>query len=236
MKIQNIVGILPICKIILILFTISILITLVVFLTSSEAIESCRSPEINPYVIFNVSPQSNEVIYSASHMKEIKQSIKDFEDNEHNNFIGIIKDGNYSIILKDDGDMIIESVYGLGGTWQYDLTPECLGKTHLELSPQTTDAVAGIALYRIKLELPDEANNLKPKYVDLYDVWCENKWCLWKSNNLLHTEGRFYVNYGQNVVYVIDKSYSVTSPGFLRYHDHKSEIFIKIVILFAVMH
>ncbi|MEA2034290.1 MAG: hypothetical protein U9N40_02180 [Euryarchaeota archaeon] len=214
------------CKIIFILLMLSSFLTLIVYFTSSEAIEIWQIPETNPYVLLNASPQSNEIICSTLNQKEIKQSFKGLDEIlVDKNFIGIIKDGNYTIALIDRGDEILEVVSGCGNTWQYLLTPECLGKTHFEkMSPEIRDAEAGMALYRIELTLPDEGSNQKKKYVDIYDVWCENGWSFWGSKNLLHTEGRFYVNYGQAVLHVIDKSYLVTSTGFYQYQNCRSEI------------
>lgn len=213
-------------EVIAILLILSSCLTLVVYLTSSEATKIGKIPTNSPYTLLNISPQSNEIVFPASNRIGVEQSFNSLEEiSVGKSFVDIAKDGDYTVVLIDQGDTILEIVSDDSGTRQYLLTPVCLGEVRFEeLSPETTDVEAGVALYRIELTLPDEGSSPELKYVDIFDVWCENGWHSWGSTNLLHTEGRFYVDYGRAVLHVTDRSYAVTPTGFYQHQDCHSEV------------
>lgn len=213
------------CKIILVLLALSVLYTIIVYFTSSGSSEAWQSPEINPYRQFNVTPQSFTSKHATNNYEQINQLCNDPDEVHSNNrIIGSFQEGNYTITLTDQGDEILESVSGYGNKLEYSLKPERIGITHFdEESLEIPDTTAGIVLYRISLKMPENESDQKIKNIDIYDVWSERAWHLGENKNIMHTEGRFYVNYGQEIIRVIDKSYSVTSPFFDRYQDCSAE-------------
>lgn len=213
-------------EVIVILLILSSCLTLVVYLTSSEATRIGKIPMNNPYTLLNVSPQLNEVVLPGSNWTGVEQSFNNLEEIlVGKNCVDIVKDRDYTVVLIDQGDTILEVVSGASGTRQYLLTPVCLGEIRFEeLSPEMIDIEAGVTLYRIELTVPDDVGSPELMYVDIFDVWCKNGWYSWGSTNLLRTEGRFYIDYGRAVLHVTDRSYAVTSTGFYQYQDCRSEV------------
>lgn len=154
-------------EVIAILLILSSCLTLVVYLTSSEATKIGKIPTNSPYTLLNISPQSNEIVFPASNRIGVEQSFNSLEEiSVGKSFVDIAKDGDYTVVLIDQGDTILEIVSGGGSTRQYLLTPVCLGEIRFEeLSLETNDVEAGMALYRIELTLPDEGSGPELKYV-----------------------------------------------------------------------
>jgi hypothetical protein len=212
--------------IIFILFALSISYTLMIFLISSEPLPPWQSPKFNPSVQYTIPLHPDTLRLSAGN-SETKNPLFNTSGKNHGNYsiIGPFKEGNYSIILVDRGDEILESVSGNGGTWHYSLEPVCMNRTFFdEQSLGVPDTTAGIALYRLPVQLPENVSFQTMKNIDLYDVWVEREWNMGMSRNSIHTEGRFVGIYGQEIIQVIDKSYSVSSPWFDQYQNSPTEI------------
>jgi hypothetical protein len=214
-----------IVKIILILLTVSIFYTLVIFLISSESLKPWQSPEINPYASFSISPHL-DILTNTTRNYESTNQFRNNPEGIHGNktVIGPFKDGNYTITLVDQDDEILEIISGYGNTGQYLLKPERISKTNFdERSLGIPDTTAGIALYRITLQKPENESDQRLKNIEIYDTWVEREWNMGISRNVIHTEGRFFGIYGQEIIQVIDKSYSVSSPLFEKCQNCRTE-------------
>lgn len=209
----------------IIVMILSSLVTVFIYFASSETISGYKSNIVNPYSYLNHSSYSCEIISSPLNPDEIYSNTNYLENKTiAKNLIGVIEHGDYTIALIDNGNNILEIISRDSDTWDYILLPECLNKMNfLNKSTKSNNLEAGMAFYRVKIELPEKKTVSLLRSIDIYDVWCENRWSGLGFNNLLHTEGRYYINKGQNVVKIIDKSYSSTSVGFYERNSYISQ-------------
>lgn len=200
----------------LVLLLISIFYSGTMFLISSGPLPPWQSPEISPRIQSDIASQPDTLQFSAMDNETKSRIFSSSENNQGTTtIIRPFRQGNYTITLTDRRDEILEYVSGDGGTWQYSLQPECINRTNFdEQSLGIPDTTAGIVWYRVLLQLPVNGSHQPLNTIDMYDVWVEREWNMGMNKNLIHTEGRFFGIYGQEIIEVIDKSYSVSSQLF----------------------
>jgi len=135
------------------------------------------------------------------------------------NIIGLIEYNGYEILLLDQNDSVLEIISDGTTTTQQVIKPVHLGekefKTDSVFEPTsigtTTGAKKGAEISRIDIQLPEKSGKYSVKSVQAITVWREDWWDYLGELNLLHTQGRFYVDIGITVSSVIDQSYAQTA-------------------------
>ncbi|MFW6186362.1 MAG: hypothetical protein ACOC5C_06745, partial [Halobacteriota archaeon] len=139
------------------------------------------------------------------------------EDVNEETIIGILEAHGFQIVLVDRDDEVMEIAAKEGKTTTFTLTPELLGcKGSRAITEQrgeyTLTHTSGINLH--KLEIPIPAGGVSPLYNWIITVERDDSWNIGESELLLHTEGKFYVDKGDEVESIIDNSYTETATGF----------------------
>lgn len=132
--------------------------------------------------------------------------------------IGSIDYGESKIVLIDQNETILEVIWDGSKASQYVIKPKLLGERELKtyISSDSDDPqgkVEGVQLSRIDIVLPTGSDDVGIKTIYAVTVWREDWWDFWGNLNLLHTEGKFYVDYGINVNSIIDQTYVQTAGG-----------------------
>jgi len=208
-----------------ILLVLSVSYSVMMYMVSSGPLPPWQGPDIRSDMesgtCFQQAALSIPVEKSGAAYRRCSMPLEKHDDNT---IIGPFRVGNYSIVLTVRGDKILESVSGNGNTWQYSLEPECINITSYdERSLGIADTTAGTALYRLPLQLPENPSLYPVKDIGIYDAWVERSWEIGMSKNIVHTGGRFYVIYGQEIIHNDDRSYSVSSPLFDQGESCQSE-------------
>ncbi|HIH85375.1 MAG: Uncharacterized protein XE11_2647 [Methanomicrobiales archaeon 53_19] len=131
--------------------------------------------------------------------------------------IGLYDLERYQILLISRGDLVLEVVYDGESVTMYDIVPELLGETRVSYSPEqvslrepittegsfTTEMVT--RLYSVPIRSPDPAIVMADQYMVTVSRTDEYKTNLVVRARLV-TEGDFYVNYGQSVSGIVDRT------------------------------
>jgi len=151
--------------------------------------------------------------------------------------VGIREYGALSILLVDQKEKVLEVVRVGDNMWTYSLTPKLLGSE--EYPPVSVENRGkytiymrkGVKLQELEIKVPAEvfregraeyAYSASATYdvsTTAYDVgttyivtaWMEPYWEGPGGKNLLHVEGKFWVDYGAEVYHVTNNSYTETS-------------------------
>ena len=169
-----------------------------------EKPEIVESPNINDYYKTKVKIDH---ILNISGFYDVKGSI-----------IGLIEYDESEIILIDQNETVLEVIWDGQAASQYVIEPNVLAEKEFKMSiPSETDNFQGIMegtqLSRIDIKLPSESGNKGIKTIYAVTVWREDWWNYLGNLNLLHTQGKFYVDYGVEVVSIVDQTYVQTAGG-----------------------
>jgi len=200
----------------IILLVLSVSYSVIIYMVSSSPLPPWQGSEIHPDMESDISSHS----IASSNLSEnrgdgYRHCNNPMEVHDDHTIIGPFHMDNYSIVLTDLGNEVFESVSGNGNSWQYLLKPEHVNTTlYDEKSLGIADTTAGTSLYRLPLKFPENTSLYSVKDIVIYDAWIERSWDMGTGRNLVHTGGRFYGIYGQEIIQVADRSYSVSSQLF----------------------
>jgi len=135
------------------------------------------------------------------------------------NIIGLLDYNGYKILLIDQDNSVLEIISDGTTTTQHVIKPVELGEkefvTDSVFEPvsigATTGAEKGFKISRIDVLLPEKSGEFTVKSIQAITVWREDWWDYLSELNLIHTQGRFYVDIGVTVSSVIDQSYAQTA-------------------------
>jgi len=199
---------------------VCVIVPLLVYVSSTERVLVDTQTRINPYDLFDIKPKTVD-LKGYDEAKGIIDTILDASGLEtfDGEIVGVLEHGDLKILLIDQENTVLEVAWDGTNTWTYTLIPELLGSKEYPISANHSEKYIfgpkrGIELYRLKIQIPADTSDVGVLYMDIYDVWREDWWEINGGKNLLHTEGRFYINYGNEVEKVIDYSYIKTMFGF----------------------
>ncbi|MFA6332161.1 MAG: hypothetical protein WCX22_04345 [Methanoregula sp.] len=140
------------------------------------------------------------------------------QDNKEN-IIGLIDYEGSEILLIDRNETVIEIIRDNSTITQQVIEPVVLGEKEFktdsvfvsESQEAITGARKGATISRIDVTFPTKSGNKNIKSLQSITVWREDWWDYLGELNLLHTQGRFYVDIGVEVDSVIDQSYAQTA-------------------------
>lgn len=134
--------------------------------------------------------------------------------------IGILEYADIKILLIDQGDTILEVTWDESTISTYTLMPELLGSKEYSIHVNHSEKGVighkeGIELHKLEVQITSSSDAGVLTYY-IVTVWREDWWEFLGDKNLLHTEGDFYVDYGNEVENILDHSYTETALGFDR--------------------
>ncbi|MEA2034289.1 MAG: hypothetical protein U9N40_02175 [Euryarchaeota archaeon] len=132
--------------------------------------------------------------------------------------VGLIDYDGSEIILLDQNETILEVIWDGSKASQHVIEPKLLGEREFKMYiPSDTDnsqgKMEGVQLSRIDIKLPTESGDIGIKTIYAVTVWREDWWDFFGNQNLLHTQGKFYVDYGIKVDSILDQTYVQTAGG-----------------------
>lgn len=199
---------------------VCVVVALLVYVSSTEQVPVDTQTQINPYDLFDIKPKTVD-LKGYDEAKDIIDTILDASRLEtcDGEIVGVLEHGALKILLIDQENIVLEVAWDGTNTWTYTLIPELLGSKEYPISANRSEKYIfgpkrGIELYRLGIRIPADTSDVGVLYIDVYDVWREDWWEINGGKNLLHTEGRFYINYGNEVGKIIDYSYIKTMFGF----------------------
>ena len=135
------------------------------------------------------------------------------------NIIGLIDYDGSEILLIDRNETVLEIIKDGSTISQLVIKPVVLGEKEFktnsvfvsESKEATTGARKGAIISRVDVTLPTKSGNINVKSLQSITVWRKDWWDYLGERNLLHTQGRFYVDIGVKVDSVTDQSYAQTA-------------------------
>ena len=138
--------------------------------------------------------------------------------NVKGDIIGSIDYGESKIVLIDLNETVLEVIWDGSKASKYVIEPKLLGEKELKTysspgSDVPQGKVEGAQLSKIDIVFPAGSDDVGVKTIYAVTVWREDWWDFFGNLNLLHTEGKFYVDYGINVNSILDQTYVQTAGG-----------------------
>lgn len=171
---------------------------------------------------FDIRPEKTTDLQGYDEAKDIIAQILDAAElqNFEGQVVGAVEHGDLKILLIDQGDKVLELAWDGINTWKFTLTPELLGSKEYPISINCCEEYnisgkKGVELYKLGIQIPsDFSGGPAVLYTHIVTVWRHDCWHVYDTENCLHTEGKFYIDYGNEVETILDNSYTDTGFGF----------------------
>jgi len=129
--------------------------------------------------------------------------------------VGLLEYAGFKILLIDQGDTVLEVAWDGFNISTYTLIPELLGSKEYPVSTKqrgdyTFSREKSESLHRLGIQIPSDSGP-GVLYTHIVTVWHNGTWTFPQGDMVLHIGGKFYVDYGNEVEYISDLSYTETA-------------------------